>query len=163
MIATTVMARPQSLTITLLVHRALVLALAADDLLGHDDGPLAGELDDGEDAVGVAEEQINLLEVAAHGLGEEEIHHDGHGARDGGEDDVVLPLDGVDGHGSDHDDDEIPTRKKKELSAVMCQGRKERRKKKVRVVVAVTYQSQWLAVLRLLIVMRSLKGATSVQ
>src|SRR5690349_4996384 len=90
------------------MHRTLSLALTPHNLLRHNNRPLARKLDDRPDAVGVAEQQVNLLEVAAHGLGEEEVHHDRHGACNDGKYDVVLPSDGVNGHGSDHDDDEVP-------------------------------------------------------
>ena len=56
----------------------------------------------------LAEDDIQRLQVAVHGFGEEEVHRDGDAGRDDGEDDVVLIADGLERDGGDHDNDKVP-------------------------------------------------------
>lgn len=85
-----------------------MLRLVLDELCRHADRPALGELDRGPDGGRVLEHHIDLLEVAAHRLGVEQIDADGDAEADHGEDDVVLPSDGVDRDWGYHDNDEVP-------------------------------------------------------
>ena len=84
--------------------------ILARELLGHSHGPVLREPDGSPDGRRVLEHEVDLFEVATHGLGEQEVHRHGHAGRDDGEHDVVLPADGVDSYGSDHSHDEVPVR-----------------------------------------------------
>lgn len=85
-----------------------MLRLVLDKLCRHADGPVLGELDGGPDGGRVPEHHVDLLEVAAHRLGVEEVDGDGDTEANDAEDDVVLPSDGLNRDWCYHDDDKVP-------------------------------------------------------
>lgn len=84
------------------------LLLVDRKLLRHANRPVLRKFDGPKDGGRVAEHEVELLEVAAHGLGEEEVDGDGNAEGDASVDEVVLPSDAVQSNGSDHDDEEVP-------------------------------------------------------
>lgn len=82
-----------------------------DELLRHADRSRLGEFDGLPDRGRVLEHHVDFLEVAAHGLGEEEVDTQRNHGSDTGEDDVELSTDGIDSNRGDHDDHEVPRQK----------------------------------------------------
>jgi hypothetical protein len=85
-----------------------MLRLVLDKLCRHSDGPVLCELDGGPDGRRVLEHHVDLLEVAAHGLGVQEVDADGDEETDDAKNDIVLPSDRVNRNWSYHDDDKVP-------------------------------------------------------
>lgn len=87
-----------------------MLRLVLDELCRHADRPGLREPDGGPDGGRVPEHHVDLLEVAAHRLGVEQVNGDGDAEADDGENDIVLPANGFNRNWGYHDDDKVPTR-----------------------------------------------------
>lgn len=87
---------------------SIVLVCIVDKLLGHADWPRLGKLDGLPDGRRVLEHHVDLLQVATHGLREEEVDGERNASTNACKDDVKLSSDGLNGHRGDHDNHEIP-------------------------------------------------------
>lgn len=83
-----------------LLHGLLVVEEAAGERL-------ARLAHNARDALSAREHHLELLEAAAHGLGEEEEDDGDDDGGDDEEDQVVLPADGLDRDGGSHVDDKV--------------------------------------------------------
>lgn len=98
----------KSLFLNLLHMCSVVLGLVLHKLLWHANGPGLGEFDRGPNGRRVLEHQVDLLEVATHGLGVQEVHGEGDAGTNGGKYNIKLPSNGVNGHRGHHDNDKVP-------------------------------------------------------
>lgn len=89
---------------------SIVLVRVVHKLLRHSDRPSLGKLDGLPDGRRVLEHHINLLQVATHGLREEEVDAQRNAGTDACKHDVKFSSNGLDGDRSDHDNHEIPAK-----------------------------------------------------